>query len=187
MSKLLQTLKRISTLENLLIITGLKAIITYIVNNGPFGAEAIKKLTGFKILDFEISYSSDKAYQIIDGYGTTGRNMYLRFLLTDFAFILVYTMFSVIFLTLVCKKLFRDNNPVINVILIAVLAVGLFDILEDTGILTMLVKYPAKPGVIAVITSYITMIKSTLALVVTVLTMLLPFGLIFKQNKKTKE
>ncbi|MDO9552906.1 hypothetical protein [Rhodonellum sp.] len=102
-------------------------------------------------LDLKFAYSSKQAYQLIEGYGETDRQIYANCLIyIDFVYPVIYgLMFSFL--------LFRIKKSVIlaQIPLLASLA----DFIENIGIITLLQYFPGKNLLLAGMTSMFTTLK----------------------------
>ncbi|ERM81630.1 hypothetical protein P872_19950 [Rhodonellum psychrophilum GCM71 = DSM 17998] len=102
-------------------------------------------------LDLKFAYSSKQAYQLIEGYGETDRQIYANGLIyIDFVYPVIYgLMFSFL--------LFRIKKSVIlaQIPLLASLA----DFIENIGIITLLQYFPGKNLLLAGMTSMFTTLK----------------------------
>jgi hypothetical protein len=122
-------------------------------------------------IDLAFHYSVDQVYEWIELYGEEGRRRYMIGELTvDFIYPLVYTALFcglIGFFTQVKDKGRYSNLAALPMV------IWLFDMLENTGIVTMLYRYPEKLHLVASVTAWFTSIKWTLAIVVILITLVL--------------
>lgn len=121
-------------------------------------------------LDLMFSYSPEQAYKIIEAYGPEVRHDYVISALTlDVAYPLTYSFMFAIWLTLLLKT---DNRMTCTIRMLP-FAVLLFDLLENSGIVLMLINYPQRLEFAATATSIATSLKWVFASVVIILTLVL--------------
>lgn len=152
---------RLSNRNNFWLLLGLLIFFIVVIDftSAPFSVPTFMKYThGTKLLDMEINYSPEKAYQMLTDYGLTGRQLYLNILTMDLIFPLVYSLFLMITVTLLFQKLFSPDHPIQKLNLIPLVA-GLADYLENFGIATMLLNYPTKYTWVAGVTNVFTITK----------------------------
>ena len=118
-------------------------------------------------LDLMFFYNPEQAFAMMDKYGEAGRAIYLRIELTaDIIYPIIYTLFYGLLISWLFQRAFKPESGMQKWNLMPVGA-WFFDLLENVGIVSMLMMYPAKPAVLA----WITMLFGTLkwaAFVVTV-------------------
>ncbi len=128
-------------------------------------------------LDIQISYSPEKAYEILDNYSETDRRAYIIGELTiDLIYPIVYSLLLCFIIFLLYKKPRLAAFPLL--ILIS-------DYLENFGIVTLLSYYPQKLSAVARVTGIATSIKWFL---VGVSLIIILYGLgikIYRSYKKT--
>ncbi len=110
-------------------------------------------------IDLQFAYTPDRAYELIDSYSEETRDQYVIGEMTkDVAYPMIYTFFMSITLML----LYPNNWK------LAWLPYGIFaaDMLENTGIITLLINYPTRLTMVAWATSVFSTIKWSLVLVV---------------------
>ncbi len=115
------------------------------------------------ILDLEFSYTTNEAYLIFENLGKHGRNYYkLSELLIDIPYAITYG-FTYAFIIIL---LLKTNNLQKNYYLsLTPFLITWFDILENTGIIIMLSKYPLILNEVCIITSTFTSLKWIFAMV----------------------
>ena len=103
-------------------------------------------------LDLMFFYTPEQAFAMMDKYGEAGRSIYLRIELTaDIIYPIIYTLFYGLLISWLFQRSFTPENPMQKWNLMPVGA-WFFDLLENVGIVTMLMTYPAKPAILAWIT-----------------------------------
>lgn len=119
-------------------------------------------------LDLMFSYSPDQAYQKIESYGPQVRHSYAISALTlDVAYPLTYSLMFSVWLSLLLKPAGR----VAYGICMLPFAVLLFDLLENSGIVIMLLMFPERLDLLARATSLATSLKWVSAGTVILLTL----------------
>lgn len=130
------------------------------VINLPLGVPHIREVSGGgSILDSELFYRAQRAYQVLDSLKPAGRQAYLRFLeVFDFIFPLIYSGALTLLLTVTFRSAFPAGHWVHKWNLVP-LGAGAFDYLENISIVTMLVKYPVHQNGVATAAGYFTLAK----------------------------
>jgi hypothetical protein len=103
-------------------------------------------------LDLMFFYTPEQAFAMMDKYGEAGRSIYLRIALTaDIIYPIIYTLFFGLLLSWLFQRAFRSASPMQKW---NVMPVGawFFDMLENTGIVSMLMAYPSRPEIMAWLT-----------------------------------
>lgn len=119
-------------------------ILGYLVNSRPFGIAQLKETTGgVGILDMEILYTHEQAYAQLAALGEAGREFYLTHIIP---LDLLLPFFYAIAFSLIITWLLHRWLPVgsrwhrLNVV---PLIGGFCDYMENSGVITMLVAWPA--------------------------------------------
>ena len=110
-------------------------------------------------IDLQFAYTPERAYELIDSYSQSTRDEYVVGEMTkDVAYPMIYTLFMSITLMLLYPANWK----------LAWLPYAIFtaDMLENAGIITLLLNYPAKLVLVAWTTSVFSTIKWSLAIVV---------------------
>lgn len=119
-------------------------ILGYLVNSRPFGIAQLKEMTGgVGILDMEILYTPEQAYTQLAALGEAGRAFYLTHIIPlDLLLPFFYaTAFSLIITWLLHRWLPVGSRwHRLNVV---PLIGGFCDYMENFGVITMLVAWPA--------------------------------------------
>lgn len=125
-------------------------------------------------IDLQFAYSPERAYELIRSYGEETRRSYMIGEMTmDVLYPIVYTLF----LSLTLLQLFPKNAKIALIPYIIFIA----DMLENTGIVTMLYNFPKELITVAILTSVFSTIKwSVVAIAVLLLIMGLVKALIVK-------
>ena len=118
------------------------------------------KMENAQVIDLAFAYSSDEVYTWIEAYGEDRRSTYLVSVVTvDLAYPLIYASLFIGILGFF-NNARRVNNLEHSIFLSLSPSVILaFDLLENTGIVTMLTYYPERLPNIALLTSCFTTIK----------------------------
>ena len=103
-------------------------------------------------LDLMFLYTPAQAFEMMDRYGEAGRSVYFKIELTaDIIYPIIYTLFYGLLLSWLFQRAFKPDSPMQKW---NVMPVGawLFDMLENAGIVSMLMMYPARPEIMAWLT-----------------------------------
>lgn len=103
-------------------------------------------------LDMMFFYTPAKAFEMMDKYGEAGRSLYLKIELTaDIIYPIIYTLFFGLLISWLFQRGFKTDSRMMK---LNVMPVGawFFDLLENAGIVSMLLMYPAKPAAMAWLT-----------------------------------
>jgi hypothetical protein len=126
-------------------------------------------------LDLMFFYTPDQAFAMIEKYGTTGRDLYMKIELTaDIVYPIVYTLFYGLLLSWLFQRGFKPDSPMqkYNVVIISA---WFFDLLENIGIVSMLSMYPSQSVVLAWLTMIFGSLK-WLSFAVTIILVLVGLG-----------
>ena len=131
-----------------------------LINGKPFGVAQLKAMTGgVGILDMEMGYSPQKAYDHLTALGEAGRAFHLHYIVPqDFIFPAIYSIFYVLTTTFLFRKLFAEHHALQKLSLLTLLG-GLADYCENLCIVTMLLDYPAQHATLANIANVLTLAK----------------------------
>lgn len=133
------------------------------------------------ILDLKFSYSTDVAYTLFENLREQGRNAYkLSELFIDFPYAIIYG-FTYAFIILILFKI--NNLERFNIVCLTPFLISWFDILENTGIIVMLSKYPTKLNTICSLTSTFTSLKWIFAVITFVIVLTSLIYLIILKSK----
>ncbi|MGD8997368.1 MAG: hypothetical protein PVH80_04620 [Anaerolineae bacterium] len=112
-------------------------------------------------LDRLIVYTPDEAYDMIAAYGQQGRQYYATIALTlDTVFPLLLALTFSLILTSVFHRTFSREGVLQRTVLVPVAAMTA-DLLENAGIVTMLLSYPRKLRAVALLASAFSTVKWT--------------------------
>ena len=103
-------------------------------------------------IDLQFFYTPDKVYSMVAAYGDAGRADYRAFELTgDILYPIVYTLFFALLITWLFQRGFPPDSRMQK---LNVLPFGMwfFDLLENVGIVSMLLMYPSRPAILAWLT-----------------------------------
>ena len=120
-------------------------------------------------LDLMFFYTPAQAFEMIDKYGEAGRSVYLKLWLpADIIHPILYTLFFGLLLSWLFQRAFQPES---NMQRWNVMPAGawLFDMLENAGIVSMLMMYPSRPEIMA----WLTMLFGSLKWAFVVVTMVL--------------
>lgn len=147
MKRLIGLAEQFATTPRMLILFGVMLVINILAFPNLLPAD-------FVPLDLQFSYSPEKAFGIVDAYGTEVREKYRWVELTvDIIYPIVY---SLLFSALLFKV--YGARKIVALPFLITLA----DFLENVGIVSMLGKYPEPFGALAQITSFFSSLKWTL-------------------------
>ena len=103
-------------------------------------------------LDLMFFYTPAQAFEMMDQYGEAGRSVYLKIELTaDIIYPIIYTLFYGLLLSWLFQRAFKPDSSMQKW---NVMPVGawFFDMLENAGIVSMLMMYPSQPEVMGWLT-----------------------------------
>ena len=170
----LQHLFRLATWRNILVLWG--ALVAYnLLVLGPAYARIEAISGGVRALDFLIVYRPEKAYDMIAAYGEQGRRYYATIALTLDT---IFPLLSAAAFSLTIARVFRaafSRESVLHRALFVPIGAMVADLLENAGIVTMLLNYPRELRTIALLTSSMSTVKWT---AVTAETVLVVIGLV---------
>lgn len=107
-----------------------------------------------------LGYSMDFAVNLLDKIGVEGRSTYARHQLpVDFIYPGLFAITYSLMLIWILGKSFSKSSKIFLVSIIPI-AAGVFDYLENLGIISMLVSYPDLSPTIVLISSFFTLMKS---------------------------
>jgi hypothetical protein len=126
---------------------------------------AYSRLRGFsggaEALDLLIVYRPDKAYDMIAAYGEQGRRYYATITLTlDVIFPFLSALTFGLTLARVFRRAFSNEGALHRAIFVPVGAM-VADFLENAGLITMLLSYPRRLTIIALLASSFSTVKWT--------------------------
>lgn len=147
--------------------------------------EVMKYSDGMKLLDMQpTGYSAEYAKHLLDTLSEQGRKVYL---FKQIPFDMIYPgLFAVgysLLLTFLFKKGFDLKSKIYYLSLVPVFA-GLFDYLENIGVIVMISMYPKFSPAIASTTSVFSLIKSALAIAFFVLLVVGVIAWLIKKVRK---
>ena len=122
-------------------------------------------------LDLMFYYTPAEAFDMISQYGDAGRAFYRNVELTaDIIYPVIYTIFYGVLISWLFNRAFKPDSKMKK---LNVMPVGawLFDLLENTGIVSMLSVFPTQPAIIAWATMAFGLIKWTFAILSIVLSL----------------
>ena len=163
MNHFFQFISEKATIKNVVI--GFLLIVLFNAFLLPFLPELIWgfKMPISKILDLKFSYTLDVCYNLFDEIGANGRNSYqLSELFIDTPYAIVYSFTYAISIYLLLKA---NDLVKFKILIVTPILIGIFDILENLGIVTMLMNFPEKLVQIAQLTSAATSLKWLFAMI----------------------
>ncbi|MBX2927227.1 MAG: hypothetical protein KF852_05275 [Saprospiraceae bacterium] len=130
--------------------------------------------TPLKIFDLRFGFSPDEAYTLLDGLGEAGRAQYrLLEMSVDVIYPFIYTGFFVLLISLIYRNILPPTAK-LRMINLLPFAIMLFDFLENTGIVLLINRFPARADALVGWVSCINQLKWLLFAAVVVTTV---FGL----------
>lgn len=116
-------------------------------------------------LDLMFFYTPEQAFEMMDKYGEAGRSVYLKIELTaDIMYLIIYTLFYGLLISWLFQRAFKRESKMQKLNLTPVGA-WFFDLLENAGIVSMLIMYPSKMAVMAWLTMVFGSLKWAFAFV----------------------
>ncbi|MCL2812397.1 MAG: hypothetical protein FWD25_11010 [Clostridia bacterium] len=146
MNKFLNMVIRKTSWKTASLFTVLFIVLFVLINYSGIGVSGLLRITGgANILDFELGYTQEKAYDMLTALGTEGRAFYLtKIMPLDFPFPLAYMLFYVGWIALLLQQA-ATKAWCKHLLFVPVLAM-VFDWIENIGIITMLRHYPNLPS-----------------------------------------
>lgn len=130
----------------------------------PLSNPELKKLSGYEgLLDLMPFYTAREALTALNRYGTSGRELYLRFLAVDFIFIPIYGLGFAFLVTRTVRAVCNDGSIWIQLNVLP-FSIGLFDCAENLCILVMLGLYPDTSEALGTLAGISTVCKHVLTL-----------------------
>lgn len=143
---MIKLLKKQANTKNTILLFGLVLLFNFLIF--PLSYRINPELT---LLDVQISYSPEKAYDILEKFSETERENYLLAELTvDLVYPIIYSFLLCFIIFLVFKNQTLAKFPFLILI---------FDYIENFGIVTLIYNYPEKLIILAWITGIATSIK----------------------------
>ncbi|MGC9399263.1 MAG: hypothetical protein ACP5HM_09005 [Anaerolineae bacterium] len=99
-------------------------------------------------LDGRFAYTPEQAFSAVASYGDTGRIQMIWIHLGDFILITLYTSMFCLSISWLFQRGFKPDSRMQRLNLVPILG-GFFDVLENIWIMTMILVYPARPTVVA--------------------------------------
>lgn len=181
-----ELLNRYSTGRNVLVLFVITQIIyafmlLYTIPN------VMNHAKGMKLLDMQpAGYSAEYAKSLFDHLEASGREAYLfRQIPVDMIYPLLFAVTYSLLLTFLFKKSFNPSSKIHSLSLIPIVG-GLFDYLENIGIINMLSIYPNFSVFLANMTNVFSVLKSIFITLFFVLLVVGVVGLIVKKVTKLK-
>jgi len=162
MKKISQAILKISNLKVFLIL--LAAVIVLVIVPDfvkiPISNLKFEEYShGIKMLDLTAHYTPEQAYSLLDNYGAQARNYYLYFMEPLDVFVpAIMGLILSVSATLIYKRIIKEKHLIF--IQIVPLMGWLFDYLENIGVITMLINYPARLFSVARVTNIFTNAKN---------------------------
>lgn len=156
--RLLEELDRRATARSLIFLAAAFLLFTILIL--PVAAGRIESYSGgVGILDLELSFSPDEAYSRVQAYGPEGRRLYAWVEVTaDVAFPVITTLLFSLFILFCLRRARPETSGFRRLALIPF--GGLFaDLLENVGIVTLLLIHPSRSNLLARLTSFATSVK----------------------------
>jgi hypothetical protein len=130
----------------------------------PFGTEQINALSpGTKILELQFNYSQEIAHKTLEQLGEAGRNAYLKLILIDFIYIIIYTFFFVSCLRALVA-FFKLDTTFLTKVCVLPLLCGFLDIWENIFTLIQIRTFPNETFLLFKMSNIVTMCKYVLTL-----------------------
>jgi hypothetical protein len=160
LERLSSTLLRWGTGRNILILLAVLAAFSVAIVRPTYDRiETFSGDTG--AIDTLIVYTPDKAYDMITAYGQQGRQYYATIALTvDIVFPLLLALTFGLILAAVFHRAFSREDVLQRAIVVPVAAMAA-DLLENAGIVTMLLSYPRRLRAVALLASAFSTVKWT--------------------------
>jgi hypothetical protein len=146
-------ISRVSSPRTVFIVLAAFIVISFLINGRPWGVSELKSITGGAgLLDMEVLYTPEQAYSHLAAMGEAGRVFDLtRIIPLDLVFPLIYSLFYAITISWLLHTWLPEGNRWHRLNLVP-LPGGVADYLENFGIITMLLAWPAQLPYIAFLT-----------------------------------
>ena len=112
-------------------------------------------------LDARFFYTPEEAFWTVASYGDAARLWTRIYLTWDIVNPILYTLAFSLFISWLFRRSFKPESKLQKLNVLPAGA-GLFDLLENIGIVTLLTVYPTQPVVVAWLSTVCTMIKVSL-------------------------
>jgi hypothetical protein len=122
-------------------------------------------------LDGQIGYTSEQAYAKIASYGDTGRTQMIWIHLADMLLIALYTSLFCLSISWLFKRGYKLDSKMQRLNLVPLLG-GVFDVIENIWVVTMILIYPSRPMVIGWLSTIFTTGKYILGIPIILLLLL---------------
>lgn len=156
--------RRISSWRNLALFVGLTLLMALAVFPWLRGQRA-EEGGVTEILDIQWSYTSEEVYALFESLGEGGRRLYaIGEVTVDLIFPIVYTLSLAMWITLTFGRAFAPNSLLQRLHLFP-FGLMAFDFLENSGIVILLLVYPAELRGLAKLVGLFTTTKWTLAVI----------------------
>jgi len=114
-------------------------------------------------IDTKLYYTSEELYEIMEHYGDQNRRVYaLSHLTADVLFPLVYASFFGLLIAYIFQRAFPQDSWV-QLLNLAPFVLLIFDLIENLGVVILLLAYPTQMGRLAYVTGMVTSVKWMLA------------------------
>lgn len=131
--------KRLNKIINYRILVILVFILTLLIMRGN-ESKFLTYSEGANMLDMRFGYEIDDVYQMFRILGTEGRSLYIRLLCIDFLFIVSFALVQNYLLKRIMGKAVLNSKW--HFLLSLSYLRGLFDVVENSLILIMLINFP---------------------------------------------
>ncbi|MFX0092924.1 MAG: hypothetical protein ACFFBD_14290 [Candidatus Hodarchaeota archaeon] len=110
-------------------------------------------------LDGMFFYTPEESFSAVESYGEIGRVQMIWLHLTwDCIFPILYTLFFSLLISWLFQRSFKPESQLQKLNLVPIVG-GIFDLMENTWIVSMILVYPARPTVVAWLSTLSTMSK----------------------------
>lgn len=152
-------------------------IMAFLINGRPFGVAQLKEITGgVGLLDMEFLYSPDQAYAHLAVMGEAGRAFDLSHIVPlDLVFPFMYTLFYAVTMTWFLHQWLPKASGWHRLNVIPVIG-GTCDYLENSGIIAMLLSWPAQLDAVALFTMVAGLVKFGATILAGIIIMIAFFG-----------
>lgn len=128
--------------------------------NVPFGITAIRPYAaGAEILDVELFYTAEQAYERLALFGEQGRAVYLHILMGDLIYPALLGSLLAVSISLIVRRIHLSNAAWQHVVLLP-LANMVFDYCENAMLFSLLLSYPTRLPLVATAAGAFTFTKN---------------------------
>jgi len=124
----------------------------------PLSISMMESVSGQQPFDSRLYYDATDVRNTLGALGSSGRAIYVNFLVVDYVFLAVYSVTLSLVLTGLLQSCGLAQSPLLSLNLLP-FVVAVMDILENTSTLTLLLTYPSVNDTLASVAGWLTLGK----------------------------